>query len=141
MRSLSNERRDAAGRRTGKGGREAARKIHERKDRWRGVRSEKDVAVTSVDALCTVRRAAGTGAEGRSMQLRAGTSANQVLRIGFCRRGEGEEGSLRERVRDRLQGQDKQGLQVEPKGRRGPDAEPFMDPVLGRDVRRDTESR
>jgi len=30
---------------------------------------------------------------------------------------------------------------VQPKGRRGTDAEPFMDPVLGRNVRRDTESR
>lgn len=30
---------------------------------------------------------------------------------------------------------------VDSKGRRDADAEPFMDPVLGRDVRRDTESR
>lgn len=30
---------------------------------------------------------------------------------------------------------------VQPKGRRGSDAEPFMDPVLGRAVRRDTERR
>lgn len=94
-----------------------------------------------MDALHVADRAVSTGTESCSMQLCTGPSSNQVLWIGFCYCGKGEKGSPRQRLRDRLQGQDKQGVQVEPKGRHGSDAEPFTDTVLWLDVRSDTERR
>jgi hypothetical protein len=42
-----------------------------------------DAAITSVDALFAVNRAAGTGAKGHSMQLYASPPSDAILRIGF----------------------------------------------------------